>query len=95
VIEVALAADHEIDNLLGEQPAWSRDGDALVAEFKFKDFNQAMGFLTRVALAAEKADHHPDIDIRWNKVRLTLSTHSEGGITEKDLRLAERIAGLA
>jgi 4a-hydroxytetrahydrobiopterin dehydratase len=48
-----------------------------------------MGFVTRVALAAEKADHHPDIDIRWNKVTLTLSTHSEGGITTKDLDLAD------
>jgi 4a-hydroxytetrahydrobiopterin dehydratase len=53
-----------------------------------------MGFVTRVALAAEKADHHPDIDIRWNKVTLTLSTHSEGGITTKDLDLADLCDGL-
>jgi len=50
--------------------------------------------VTRVALAAEKADHHPDIDIRWNKVTLTLSTHSEGGVTAKDLNLADFCDGL-
>jgi 4a-hydroxytetrahydrobiopterin dehydratase len=54
-----------------------------------------MGFVTRVALAAEKSDHHPDIDIRWNKVTLTLSTHSEGGVTPKDLDLADGCDGLA
>ena len=54
-----------------------------------------MGFVTRVALEAEKADHHPDIDIRWNKVTLTLSTHSEGGLTVKDLDLADIADGLA
>jgi 4a-hydroxytetrahydrobiopterin dehydratase len=54
-----------------------------------------MGFVTRVALAAEKADHHPDIDIRWNKVTLTLSTHSADGLTEKDLSLADQVDGLA
>jgi len=56
--------------------------------YEFGDFSDSMGFVTRVALAAEKADHHPDIDIRWNRVSLTLSTHSEGGLTQKDLDLA-------
>ncbi len=54
-----------------------------------------MGFVTRVALEAEKANHHPDIDIRWNQVTLTLSTHSEGGLTAKDLDLADVADGLA
>ncbi|HSL25891.1 MAG TPA: 4a-hydroxytetrahydrobiopterin dehydratase [Acidimicrobiia bacterium] len=90
---MALATADEIEDLLREEPDWRRDGDALVAEFRFKDFNQAMGFLIRVALAAEKADHHPDIDLRWNKVRLSLSTHSEGGITPKDLTLAAALSG--
>ncbi|HEX2420109.1 MAG TPA: 4a-hydroxytetrahydrobiopterin dehydratase, partial [Acidimicrobiia bacterium] len=66
-------------------------GNSLVAEFEFKDFAEAMQFVNRVAEMAESVDHHPDIDIRWNKVRLVLSTHSEGGITQKDLDLAGQI----
>ena len=86
---MALAAEQEIGAFLEEHPIWERDGESIKAEFKFRDFNEAMGFVTRVGLAAEKADHHPDIDIRWNKVLLVLSTHSEGGVTKKDLDLAE------
>ena len=85
---MALAAEQAIKTFLDENPIWKRDEQAIKAEFKFKDFNEAMGFVTRVSLVAEKADHHPDIDIRWNKVILVLSTHSEGGITKKDLDLA-------
>lgn len=85
---MALSAEKTIDTFLEENPSWQRDGEAIKAEFKFKDFGEAMGFVTRMALAAEKADHHPDIDIRWNKVTLVFSTHSEGGITKKDLDLA-------
>lgn len=59
-----------------------------------KDFVHAMGFVNSVALLAEKANHHPDIDIRWNKVMLTLSTHSEGGLTAKDFALAKEIEQL-
>ena len=58
--------------------------------FEFADFGAAMGFVTRVALAAEVLDHHPDIDIRWNKVTLVLSTHSEGTLTGLDAELAKR-----
>lgn len=84
---MALATKKAVEEFLEDNPVWKRDGEAIKAEFKFKDFNEAMGFVTRVGLAAEKADHHPDIDIRWNKVLLVLSTHSEGGITKKDLDL--------
>lgn len=83
-----LSAEKTIETFLEANPAWGREGEAIKAVFKFKDFSEAMGFVTKVALAAEKADHHPDIDIRWNKVTLVLSTHSEGGITKKDLDLA-------
>jgi 4a-hydroxytetrahydrobiopterin dehydratase len=83
-----LATEAAVKTFLDDNPIWERDGETIKAEFKFKDFNEAMGFVTRVSLAAEKADHHPDIDIRWNKVILVLSTHSEGGITKKDLDLA-------
>lgn len=71
--------------------AWQRDGEAIRRRYKFKDFVEAMRFVNRVADLAEAADHHPDILINYNKVTLTLSTHSAGGLTEKDFRLAEQI----
>ena len=75
---------------------WRQEGDALVRDFKFEDFAAAMAFVNRVAEIAEQRNHHPDILIHgWNNVRLTLSTHSEGGITEKDLDLAARAEQLA
>ena len=73
---------------------WTRDGKEIKKTFQLKDFVHAMGFVNSVALLAEKANHHPDIDIRWNRVSLTLSTHSAGGLTEKDFRLAHEIDGL-
>jgi 4a-hydroxytetrahydrobiopterin dehydratase len=63
----------------------------LVRTFVFTDFAGSMQFVNVVAEIAEKADHHPDLDIRWNRVKVALSTHSEGGITDKDLGLADRI----
>ncbi len=71
--------------------AWTRSGEEISRTFVFGDFNEAMGFVTRVAMAAEVADHHPDIDIRWNKVTLVLSTHDQGALTSKDLDLAATI----
>jgi 4a-hydroxytetrahydrobiopterin dehydratase len=71
---------------------WRSEGDALVRDFEFADFAAAMAFANRVAEAAEAANHHPDILVHgWNKVRLTLSTHSEGGVTDKDRELAGAI----
>jgi 4a-hydroxytetrahydrobiopterin dehydratase len=71
---------------------WRTEGDALVRDFEFADFAGAMAFVNRVAEAAEAANHHPDILVHgWNKVRLTLSTHSEGGVTDNDRRLAQAI----
>lgn len=69
---------------------WSRDGerDAISREFAFPDFNRAFAFMTQVALAAEKRDHHPEWSNVYNKVRVTLTTHDAGGVTEKDLDLA-------
>ncbi len=75
----AFCADH---------PDWTLDGESISRTFGFTDFNEAMGFVTRVAIASEVADHHPDIDIRWNKVTIVLSTHSESALTEKDTELA-------
>ncbi len=81
----------EIETHLKRIPEWEVENDALERAFEFDDFTQAMDFVNGVAEIAEEAEHHPDIDIRWNKVRLMLSTHSQGGITENDFSLAERI----
>jgi len=70
---------------------WTRDGDELVRVVKKRDFADALAFVNAVGDLAEAADHHPDIDIRWNTVTLRLSTHSAGGLTAKDLALAEQI----
>jgi 4a-hydroxytetrahydrobiopterin dehydratase len=74
---------------------WKKQGSEIRRTFEFKDFDAAMKFVTRVARIAEKANHHPDIDIRWNKVTLVLSTHSEGGLTQNDFALARKIDALA
>lgn len=78
---------------LTEHPEWDLEGESISRMFVFADFGEAMGFVNRVSLAAEKADHHPDIDIRWNKVTLVLSTHEAGGLTEKDTTLASELDG--
>ncbi|HVM40797.1 MAG TPA: 4a-hydroxytetrahydrobiopterin dehydratase [Acidimicrobiia bacterium] len=79
----------------GLPDGWAREGDAIRREYDFDGFPAAVRFVNRVADAAEAANHHPDIDIRYNRVALTLSTHSEGGITEKDLALASEADRLA
>jgi 4a-hydroxytetrahydrobiopterin dehydratase len=89
---MAMASEEKIKDFTDTQGKWTRDGESLVANFEFKDFAGAINFVNRVAEKAEEANHHPDIDIRWNKVRLVLSTHSEGGITQKDLDLARQIS---
>lgn len=75
---------------------WRQEGESLVRDLKFDDFKAAMAFVNRVANAAEEANHHPDILLHsWNQVRLTLSTHSEGGLTAADFDMAGRLDGLA
>ena len=76
-------------------PEWELEGETIVRQFAFTDFSEAMGFVTRVAMLSEVADHHPDIDIRWNKVTLVLTTHHAGGLTSKDTALAAQINELA
>lgn len=73
---------------LAALPEWRRRGGVLHRAFEFQDFAAAMRFVNGVARAAEKANHHPDIDIRWNRVRLALTTHDAGGLTEADFKLA-------
>ena len=81
----------EREALAASHPAWTIDGETVRRTFGFLDFAAAMGFVTRVALSAEKADHHPDIDVRWNKVTLTLSTHSIGALSDLDRSLVATI----
>jgi len=78
-------------------PLWAHDASkpAISRSFKFKNFSEAFGFMTRVALAAEARDHHPDWSNSYNKVEISLSTHSAGGVTEKDVSLAAVIDKLA
>jgi 4a-hydroxytetrahydrobiopterin dehydratase len=78
-------------------PGWSEvEGrDAIRRSFTFKDFNAAFGFMSRVALAAERMDHHPEWFNVWNRVEITLSTHDAGGLSERDVKLARAIDGFA
>jgi 4a-hydroxytetrahydrobiopterin dehydratase len=92
---VALLAEQQLEESLAGSK-WRREGEAIAREFKFADFATALAFVNRVAEAAERANHHPDIHVQgWNRVRLELSTHSEGGITQADLEMARRIDSLA
>lgn len=75
-------------------PGWTLAGDAIRKTFAFGDFQAAVAFVVAVAFKAEAAGHHPDIDIRWNRVTLALSTHDAGGLTDKDVSLARTIEGL-
>jgi 4a-hydroxytetrahydrobiopterin dehydratase len=79
----------QISLRLNSVPLWSHRGSAIRRRFEFPGFPASIAFVRRVAVKAEKAKHHPDIDIRWNKVALTLTTHSEGGLTEKDFSMAQ------
>ncbi len=79
----------DVDTQLEEQHLrWTREGDVLATTVKLHDFAAALAFVNAVGAAAEAANHHPDIDIRWNTVRLALTTHDSGGITLLDLALA-------
>jgi len=80
---------------MASDAVWRQEGESLVHDYELKDFKAAIAFVNRVADAAEEANHHPDILIHeWNKVRLTLTTHSEGGLTDNDHQMAKRIDAL-
>lgn len=88
--------DSDIAMLATSLPGWTvaQDGKAIRREFRFRDFNEAWGFMNRVALLAEKQDHHPDWSNVWNTVRIELSTHDAGGLTANDVTLAKAISAL-
>jgi 4a-hydroxytetrahydrobiopterin dehydratase len=86
-----LLSEDDIASRLEDSP-WTREGDEIVRERRFEDFAEAMAFVNRVAEAAEEANHHPDILVHgWNKVRLSLTNHSAGGLTDADFDMARRI----
>ncbi len=88
---IARLSDADIEDQLRSIPGWAVDRGALVREFKFGNFVEAFGFMTRVALLAEKSDHHPDWTNVYNRVEIKLSTHDAGGITARDFTLAQQI----
>ena len=83
--------DSDLATRVGALKGWAREGNWLRKEYRFDSFADAMTFVNRVAQIAEEIDHHPDIDIRFNRVRLMTSTHSAGGLSEMDFDLAQRI----
>jgi 4a-hydroxytetrahydrobiopterin dehydratase len=87
--------DSEIAARLPDVPRWRRNASAIECVYEFADFPAAVAFVNRVAEAAERAWHHPDIDIRWNKVHLLLTTHDSGGLTAKDFELAAEFDRIA
>lgn len=88
-------SDDDVAAGLGSLPGWNRAGDEIEKVYELDSFPGAIAFVTRVGFLAERADHHPDLDIRWRKVRVALSTHSQGGLTDKDLALAREIESVA
>src|SRR5947208_1492697 len=92
---MALLSDSELVASLANLPGWERDGSAIRRTVEATDFPTAIRIVDAVAEAAEASDHHPDIDIRWRKLRFTRSTHPEGGVTAKDVALARTIDGIA
>ena len=91
---MARLSDAEIDERLGGLSGWERSGDAIVKQFENGDFKGSVDFVNRLTPEAEDMNHHPDLDISWNTVTVTITTHSQGGLTENDFELARRIEAL-
>ena len=89
----SLLTDAELAAALAALPGWERAGDEIVRTFECASFPDAIAFVVRIGFFAERADHHPDIDIRWRKVRAALTTHDAGGLTALDIELAREISG--
>ena len=88
-------SDDDVERRLEGLEGWARRGDAIVKEFKLDDFKGSVDFINRLTPLAEEMNHHPDLAISWNKVEVSLSTHSEGGLTENDFELASKIDEVA
>jgi 4a-hydroxytetrahydrobiopterin dehydratase len=87
--------DEEIEQGLAELDGWERNGEAIERTFQLDDFKGSVDFVNRLTPEAEGMNHHPDLAISWNKVTVTITSHSEGGLTQNDFELAKRIATLA
>lgn len=85
--------DHDITARLAALPGWTRDGNAMTRTFTFAGFPEAVAFIDRLVEPAERMEHHPDVDLRYNKVTVTLSTHDQGGLTSYDFELAALVDG--
>ena len=93
---MATLSDEEVRQALRQLPGWRSEGNAIAKEFTFEGgFMGSVGYVNRLAEAAEAADHHPDLTISWNRVTVSLSTHSQGGVTEADLKMAAEADRLA
>jgi 4a-hydroxytetrahydrobiopterin dehydratase len=92
---MAVLTDADIKQALGNLKGWQQNGKAIQRTFEFPDFKAAMQFVNKIADAADQANHHPDIDIRYNKVTMALVSHDSGGVTQRDVRMAERINQIA
>ena len=92
---MARLGDEEIEERLSRLDGWERSGDAISRTFELEDFKGSVDFVNRLTPEAEDMNHHPDLEISWNKVTVSITTHSEGGLTENDFELAGRIARLA
>ena len=92
---MAVLSDDEIAAALDDLPGWALEGGQIAKQYRLDGFAGAVSFVVRLSYEAEAADHHPDLDIRYDKVRVALSTHSEGGVTAKDLDLARAVEALA
>jgi len=91
---MARLSDAEIDERLGGLQGWERSGEAIVKEFDNGDFKGSVDFVNRLTPEAEEMNHHPDLEISWKTVKVTITNHSEGGLTEPDFELARRIEAL-
>jgi 4a-hydroxytetrahydrobiopterin dehydratase len=92
---MALLEDSEIEARLAEHPGWERSGDAISKTFERGDFVGSARFVESIVGPAEEMNHHPDLEISWDKVKVSIATHSEGGITAADFELAAKIDALA
>jgi len=92
---MALLNDDQIRERLEGLEGWERDGESIRKEFKLEDFKGSVDFVNRLTPVAEDMNHHPDLEISWNTVKVSISTHSEGGLTENDFELAGKIDSLA
>lgn len=92
---MAKLLNQSIEAALARTPGWEQKAECIVRTFKFDDFPAAVSFVNSLVSPAEEANHHPDIDIRWNKVKLSLTTHDQGGLTDLDFEMARRINQIA